>query len=200
MMNGQVKVVPFISIVFFLLISTSVFAGSVHYTYDNLNRVIRAVYDDGTAIEYTYDASGNRITKEVRQVDICECVMVPDATVVPRGSALGFGVTLTNNTDQSQTVYFATKVKLPNGSMYPPSGYLFGPYPVTLSPYQSGSGHLSQTIPNSAPVGIYTYYGYVGNPADGIMDEDQFDFEVTSVLTMEGSEDWEITVDGEFAE
>ncbi len=31
------------------------------YIYDELNRLIRVVYDDGRS-EYTYDASGNRIT------------------------------------------------------------------------------------------------------------------------------------------
>ncbi len=36
------------------------FAESVNYEYDNLYRLIKATYSDGTVIEYTYDAAGNR--------------------------------------------------------------------------------------------------------------------------------------------
>ena len=35
------------------------------YTYDNLNRLTKVVYDNGTTITYTFDALGNRITKKV---------------------------------------------------------------------------------------------------------------------------------------
>jgi len=40
-------------------------AASVTYTYDTLDRVIRAVYTDGTVITYTYDAVGNMLTRSV---------------------------------------------------------------------------------------------------------------------------------------
>ena len=36
------------------------FADSISYEYDDLYRLIRATYSDGTVIEYTYDAAGNR--------------------------------------------------------------------------------------------------------------------------------------------
>jgi len=36
------------------------FAATVHYTYDELNRLTRVEYEDGTIIEYGYDAAGNR--------------------------------------------------------------------------------------------------------------------------------------------
>jgi len=32
------------------------------YLYDELNRLIRVMYEDGKIINYTYDAGGNRIT------------------------------------------------------------------------------------------------------------------------------------------
>ncbi|MBC2695739.1 MAG: hypothetical protein HF982_10790 [Desulfobacteraceae bacterium] len=121
--------------------------------------------------------------------------LVPNDVVIPRGGTLGFDITITNNTNEAQTIYFATNVTLPNGNIYPPSGYLFGPVSVILNPYQSKSGHLSHTIPGNAPIGAYTYHGYVGNPGVGIIDEDQFDFEVTAAKQMAGHEDWETTVD-----
>ncbi len=36
-------------------------ADSVTYTYDSLNRLVKAVYADGTTIAYSYDSSGNRL-------------------------------------------------------------------------------------------------------------------------------------------
>lgn len=54
-----------IVIVFWLFIALTAFAGTVQYTYDSLNRLTETEHDDGTVIEYTYDADGNRLTKVV---------------------------------------------------------------------------------------------------------------------------------------
>jgi hypothetical protein len=126
--------------------------------------------------------------------------LIPDSTTVSRGENLGIEVTVTNDTDKARIILFATKVTLPNGNPYPPSGYLFGPKEVTLNPYESKSGHLSHTIPMGAPLGIYTYHGYVGKPGVGIFDEDQFDFEVIEAPIAVGPEDWETAVDQGFTE
>ena len=40
--------------------SVIAYAGSVTYTYDGLNRLIKAEYEDGRIVQYTYDAAGNR--------------------------------------------------------------------------------------------------------------------------------------------
>ena len=50
---------------FFLLSTTSGIAGTAQYTYDNLNRLVQVQYDDGTTIQYSYDAVGNRLVKQV---------------------------------------------------------------------------------------------------------------------------------------
>jgi YD repeat-containing protein len=42
-----------------LIFSGSVAAGDVSYTYDNLDRLIKADYGNGRSIEYSYDAAGN---------------------------------------------------------------------------------------------------------------------------------------------
>ena len=106
---------------------------------------------------------------------ICECDLVPDATVIPRGGTLGFDITVTNNTDEVQVFGFATYVTKPNGTK---TGYLIGPVRVSLDPYGSKSAHKSHPIPGNAPLGTYTYHGVVGTPAAGLYDKCQFNFEV----------------------
>lgn len=38
-----------------LLLAATHVAGAVTYTYDAHHRLLSAIYDDGTAIQYTYD-------------------------------------------------------------------------------------------------------------------------------------------------
>ena len=125
--------------------------------------------------------------------------LTPDTTVVPRGGTLGLQATVVNNSDEAQTISFATNVTLPNGNTYPPSGYLFGPLQVTLDPYESKSGDISHTIPGTAPLGTYTYHGYVGKAGVGVIDADYFDFEVTATSAAGGG-NWETMVDQDFDE
>ena len=59
-MNKIIRLSAFVSVLFCLFISISAFAGTVQYTYDSLNRIVKVVRDNEIVIEYTYDASGNR--------------------------------------------------------------------------------------------------------------------------------------------
>jgi len=162
--------------------------------FNNHDALSMAVFD-GNFYVGTY----NPVTGcEVWRLEPVDLTLTPDSTTVPRGGTLGLGVTVTNNTDQVQIFFFATNVTLPNGNIYPSSDYLFGPYRVGLDPYQSKSGHLSHTIPSTAPLGTYTYHGYIGTSAMDIWDEDHFDFEVTEPSAVLGPEDWETTVDQGF--
>ena len=49
-----------------VLAATSAFAGTTTYKYDALGRVVEVDYPDGSIVQYTYDAAGNR-TRTVRQ-------------------------------------------------------------------------------------------------------------------------------------
>jgi len=64
-MKRKFNIVFFIGILIFLFISIPSFSETVQYTYDNLNRITKAEYSDGTVIKYTYDAAGNRMNEEV---------------------------------------------------------------------------------------------------------------------------------------
>lgn len=135
---------------------------------------LRINSDDPDTPSLDVPLSGTGVAKPM-----VECNLVPDATVIPRGGILGIQMSATNNTVQSQTFLFATFVIKPGGNRYPASGWLFGPVSVTLSGNGSRSGHKSHNIPTGAPLGTYTYHGYVGNYGVGIYDECWFNFTVT---------------------
>jgi hypothetical protein len=105
--------------------------------------------------------------------------LTPDSITIPQGGTLGFEATATGSGDDVGYVYFATRLTLPNGKKYPPSGFLFGPRKLTLGAYEAISGNLLQGIPSNASLGAYIYHGYVGRPEEGIFFEDQLEFAVT---------------------
>ncbi len=64
-----------------LLSAAASLADTIHYTYDDLNRLIRAEYDDGTIIEYEYDKIGNRLRKSI--------TFWHNLTLIKAGSGIG---------------------------------------------------------------------------------------------------------------
>lgn len=42
-------------------------AGAIDYVYDELDRLVEVVYDDGSSITYSYDAAGNRLSRTVTE-------------------------------------------------------------------------------------------------------------------------------------
>ncbi|MDY6793023.1 MAG: RHS repeat domain-containing protein [Thermodesulfobacteriota bacterium] len=54
------------AVIFILGIGISAYAQEiVNYSYDDMNRLERAVYADGSVVDYTYDLMGNRFTKNI---------------------------------------------------------------------------------------------------------------------------------------
>ncbi len=103
--------------------------------------------------------------------------LIPDSTTIVPGGVLGYQVIGTNNTGATQCFDYWTNVILTDGSTFPPAGELFGPYYLCLGPYQSKSAHLTHNVPLSAPLGTYTYNGFVG-PYSNVRDRDHFDFDI----------------------
>jgi YD repeat-containing protein len=44
-------------------------SSAVTYEYDDLNRVVKAIYEDGSVLEYSYDEVGNRLHMETGVMD-----------------------------------------------------------------------------------------------------------------------------------
>lgn len=114
-----------------------------------------------------------------------ECISVmlsPDTTAVDRGGILGYTVTIINTTSESQTFYGQAEVTLPGGEQYP-GNPVIGPIQLTLGPGQLVERHIENEIPNEAPLGFYVYTVKIGSPS-GLLDEDRFQFQVTSAQTV----------------
>lgn len=50
------------------LLATALYAGTVNYNYDTAGRLIRADYGSGVSISYSYDASGNLLSRTVTTI------------------------------------------------------------------------------------------------------------------------------------
>jgi cysteine-rich repeat protein len=143
------------------------------------------IVNNGEACDDGNNNNNDGCTNNCTLVPNVTCSFAPDGTRLIRGGTLRFGATANNNTGNSQTFQFATKVELPNHTMYPSSGYglpyLLGPITIpNLAPHASISRQLTQVIPLNAPYGTYTYHGYVGvvGPPPLLYNQCQFNFEV----------------------
>src|SRR5690606_18976751 len=93
----------------------------------------------------------------------------------PSGGTFRYRVTLTNATDQPQTMQGWVEAVLPNGTAYGP---LLGPKTVTLQAGQTlGPVRFRQRVPAAAPPGEYQIRVRVGDYPDTVVSEDTFTFE-----------------------
>ncbi len=72
-----------IYIVFLIGITTNAQQTEINYSYDNLNRLVQVVFDDGVTKGYIYDDLGNRIQIDVEVLGIDEEVLKNTITVYP---------------------------------------------------------------------------------------------------------------------
>lgn len=90
--HGLLIIVAVIGL-FFASVITS-YAQTITYVYDDLDRLIRVVYDSGTVIQYTYDEVGNRSEEKI-ELDTTP----PTGTIV-----INSGATYANSTSVTLTL------------------------------------------------------------------------------------------------
>ena len=105
------------AVIFFLLAFSALSRAELAtYMYDELNRLIRIQYDDGTAVQYTYDGAGNRL--EVQQPDL----VAPTTTASPSGGLYNVNKTVTLTCDDGSggsgcdKIYYTTNGITPTTS------------------------------------------------------------------------------------
>ena len=82
------KKIVYLSVFMFAVLQT--FAQT--YTYDNLNRLKKVVYENGTTVTYNYDALGNRLSKKVTgATGIHDFTVTVTASPDEGGTVLGGG-------------------------------------------------------------------------------------------------------------
>ena len=75
--------------------ASTTFDRTITYTYDPLNRLTAADYDDGTYFHYNYDAVGNRLSEvtdagtNTYVYDVANRLWIARAAVVGAGIAVG---------------------------------------------------------------------------------------------------------------
>ncbi|MBA4392197.1 MAG: hypothetical protein C0407_01460 [Desulfobacca sp.] len=82
-MSSKLKQKLLINLFLIAMIFISVlasYARSINYTYDDMNRLIEVLYGDGSRIQYTYDAKGNRVSKTIQAE-----TTPPTTTATPAG-------------------------------------------------------------------------------------------------------------------
>jgi YD repeat-containing protein len=93
------------------------YAETINYIYDELNRLKRVEYGDGTVIEYTYDKAGNRLEERLQIADTTP----PTTTASPGGGIYNIAqiVTLTCNDGTGSgcdKIYYTTDGSIPTTS------------------------------------------------------------------------------------
>lgn len=111
----------------------------------------------------------------------------PPIQIPAIGGSFNFNVGVNNGESSVQTFAAWIMVQLPNGSWYGP---VLGPINLTLPGGASITRQRTQTIPGSAPAGVYLYQGRVGVYPNTIWNSSGFNF--TKLSTGDGAyvPDW----------
>ncbi len=109
-------------------------------------------------------------------------LLFPNNTLLVGGTSLSYTVQATNNTNVRQCVKYWENVTLPNGSLYPVTGELFGPVSFCLDPLSTSTASFSRAVPKSAPLGTYTYNAFVGTSPPAAAGEAHFNFSVDAAV------------------
>jgi YD repeat-containing protein len=135
---------------------------TTNYFYDSLNRLTRVTYSDGTAIVYTYDSVGNRLSQVITNPAVSQPAVGVDKTTLPFSALAGQASTpqtvAVSNTGGGNLQWnaVATASWL---SVAPPSGTNSGAFSVTASAAGLSAGIYNASVmilasASNAPVTI----------------------------------------------
>lgn len=104
------------------------------------------------------------------------------------GGSFDYNIEVANNTVSAANVDIWCDVTLPNGNPYGP---VLGPVNLTLPAGFSGDRDRTQVVPGAAPMGNYSFNGYVGIFPDSIWASDSFPFDKLATGDGEWIESWD---------
>jgi len=105
-------------------------------------------------------------------------VAQPNLTNPKRGKTWTITGRLRNALSVSGTYDVVTRIRLPNGSYYPPTGWFGGPTTVTLTPNGTGFVRYNHPVPMQAPLVTATYEMYLRDLSGVVVHQDSFVFTV----------------------
>ena len=126
-------------------------------------------------------------TETLPEVEIRLMPYGSPVTIPALGGSFNYNISITNNSDSTQTFDLWIDVTLPDSSIYGP---VLGPVNLTLPAAFSGDRRRTQAVPGGAPAGIYAYNAYVGIYPDTVWDSDNFNFEKLGTDGTDGFSGW----------
>jgi len=106
-------------------------------------------------------------------IDIVLTPVNPPIVIPAGGGSFSYNVNIHNGESTSQSFAAWIMAELPSGTMLGP---LLGPVNLTLASGATLLRTRNQSVPGSAPSGVYTYIGYVGAYPDAKYDSSYFNF------------------------
>ncbi len=132
---------------------------------------------------------------------VVSVTLLPDVVSIGRivrGSTLGFKVRATNSAATKQCFKYWANISLPDGSIYPPVGELFGPATRCLGAVASKTVHHTLGVPVGTPAGAYVLNAFISTNSMQVIAEAHFNFDVTLLgpLTNHPETSWRLIEKG----
>jgi parallel beta-helix repeat protein len=111
----------------------------------------------------------------------------PPIQIPASGGSFDYNIAIANNGATPVVGDVWCDVTLPNGNPYGPT---LGPVNLTFPVGFSGNRDRTQDVPSIAPLGVYSYNGYVGIYPDTVWNQSSFEFEKLEVGDGEFISEW----------
>jgi len=111
-------------------------------------------------------------------LDVTLAPVNPPIIIPATGGSFNYNATVSNLSGSTQSTQIWIMVQLPNLAWYGPA---LGPVSLTLPGGGSITRLRSQTVPATAPAGLYTYRGYLGTYPSTKIDSSSFTFTKSAI-------------------